>query len=294
MEEVLNSELVFVGDNNEALTDTYKVAEVFGKEHNKVCRDINNLGCSSDFQNANFGVSFIIRDLPNGWHKKEKYYTMTKDGFTFLVMGYTGAKAARFKEAYISAFNRMEKKLREQVTKPQQDDIDVSKYGRKELAQLLIESDEELGDALEQLERKKEEVAVLKYRLEQMEKCREESLHVSIPSAFPEGKEQSSLLKRVERLEKIVSAFAGDVEGLKEWKKEDVSDMYYKPEFYKKYPECIYISSPVLTPSVMYRAMDMEGLRIRLWKELSIEISPFRYCSSFMSTSSFRQKSKSE
>lgn len=36
MEEVLNSELVFVGDNNEALTDTYKVAEVFGKEHNKV------------------------------------------------------------------------------------------------------------------------------------------------------------------------------------------------------------------------------------------------------------------
>lgn len=231
MEEVLNSELVFVGDNNEALTDTYKVAEVFGKEHNKVCRDINNLGCSSDFQNANFGVSFIIRDLPNGGHKKEKYYTMTKDGFTFLVMGYTGAKAARFKEAYISAFNRMEKKLREQVTKPQQDDIDVSKYGRKELAQLLIESDEELGDALEQLERKKEEVAVLKYRLEQMEKCREESLHVSIPSAFPEGKEQSSLLKRVERLEKIVSAFAGDVEGLKEWKKEDVSDMYYKPEF---------------------------------------------------------------
>lgn len=275
MEEVLNSELVFVGDNNEALTDTYKVAEVFGKEHNKVCRDINNLGCSSDFQNANFGVSFIIRDLPNGGHKKEKYYTMTKDGFTFLVMGYTGAKAARFKEAYISAFNRMEKKLREQVTKPQQDDIDVSKYGRKELAQLLIESDEELGDALEQLERKKEEVAVLKYRLEQMEKCREESLHVSIPSAFPEGKEQSSLLKRVERLEKIVSAFAGDVEGLKEWKKEDVSDMYYKPEFYKKYPECIYISSPVLTPSVMYRAMDMEDLRIRLWKELSIEISPF-------------------
>lgn len=92
MEEVLNSELVFVGDNNEALTDTYKVAEVFGKEHNKVCRDINNLGCSSDFQNANFGVSFIIRDLPNGGHKKEKYYTMTKDGFTFLVMGYTGAK----------------------------------------------------------------------------------------------------------------------------------------------------------------------------------------------------------
>lgn len=282
MEEVLNKELVFIGNNNEALTDTYKVAEVFGKEHNKVCRDINNLGCSADFQNANFGVSFIIRDLPNGGHKKEKYYTMTKDGFTFLVMGYTGAKAARFKEAYISAFNHMEKKLREQGMKPQQDDIDVSKYGRKELAQLLIESDEELGDALEQLDRKKEEVAVLKYRLEQMEKSQCGSQPESEETDGPDSVQQpvwnldlSAILNRLKRLEKIVSAFAGDGNGLKEWKKEDISDMYYKPEYYKKHPECIYISSPVLTPSVMYRAMDLEDLRIRLWKELKIEMSPF-------------------
>jgi hypothetical protein len=33
---------------------------------------------------------------------------MTKDGFIFLVMGYTGKKAAVFKEAYITRFNQME------------------------------------------------------------------------------------------------------------------------------------------------------------------------------------------
>jgi hypothetical protein len=36
---------------------------------------------------------------------------MTKDGFVFLVMGFTGKKAAAFKEAYIAEFNRMEAQL---------------------------------------------------------------------------------------------------------------------------------------------------------------------------------------
>ena len=34
---------------------------------------------------------------------------MTRDGFTMLVMGYTGAKAMRFKELYIKRFNEMER-----------------------------------------------------------------------------------------------------------------------------------------------------------------------------------------
>ena len=37
---------------------------------------------------------------------------MTRDGFTFLVMGFTGAKAAQFKEQYISEFNKMEAYIR--------------------------------------------------------------------------------------------------------------------------------------------------------------------------------------
>lgn len=40
-------------------------------------------------------------------------YVMTKDGFSFLVMGYTGKKAGLFKEEYIKAFNTMERSLKE-------------------------------------------------------------------------------------------------------------------------------------------------------------------------------------
>lgn len=40
-------------------------------------------------------------------------YYLTRDGFTLLAMGFTGKIAARFKEAYIEAFNEMERTLRE-------------------------------------------------------------------------------------------------------------------------------------------------------------------------------------
>lgn len=38
-------------------------------------------------------------------------YYLTRDGFTFPAMGFTGKIAARFKEACINAFNEMERKL---------------------------------------------------------------------------------------------------------------------------------------------------------------------------------------
>ena len=38
-------------------------------------------------------------------------YYMNRDGFTLLVMGYTGEKAIQFKMAYIKQFNAMEKAL---------------------------------------------------------------------------------------------------------------------------------------------------------------------------------------
>lgn len=44
-------------------------------------------------------------------NRSKPMYYMTRDGFTLLVMGYTGEKAMRFKEAYINQFNAMEKAL---------------------------------------------------------------------------------------------------------------------------------------------------------------------------------------
>ncbi len=103
------NEIVFCGDNGQLITTSLKVAEVFGKEHNKVVRDIENLSCSDNFRVANFGDTPYVNPQ-NG--QTYKIYSMTKDGFVFLVMGYRGAKAAQFKEAYINAFNKMEQSIR--------------------------------------------------------------------------------------------------------------------------------------------------------------------------------------
>lgn len=86
-----------------AVVSSRKIAEIFEKQHAHVLRDIKNLDCSPEFWQSNFGESTY-----KSRGKKFPEYLMTKDGFTFLVMGYTGKKAAEFKEAYIKRFNEME------------------------------------------------------------------------------------------------------------------------------------------------------------------------------------------
>lgn len=97
--------------NNRIVTTSLRVAEYFGKEHYRVLRAISELECSDDFRAANFGVSNYTKQNGNVKKSYPMYY-LTRDGFTFLAMGFTGKIAARFKEAYIRAFDEMEETLR--------------------------------------------------------------------------------------------------------------------------------------------------------------------------------------
>ena len=93
--------------NGELVTTSKIVADAFGKTHRDVIRDLNNLQCSDDFRVRNFAQS----SYKSRQNKTLKCVTMTRDGFSFLCMGFTGKKAAKWKEAYINAFNQMEKGL---------------------------------------------------------------------------------------------------------------------------------------------------------------------------------------
>lgn len=108
-----SEQLVSIQDNK-VVTSSLQVANYFNKQHKDVLRAINQLDCSIDFKERNFAPSFYIRELEGrGQHKYPMYY-MTKDGFSFLVMGFTGKQAAKFKEDYINAFNKMEEYIRGQ------------------------------------------------------------------------------------------------------------------------------------------------------------------------------------
>lgn len=102
-------DLVFVSQTNVLATDSFLVAKFFGKQHKDVLRKIKYLECSLDFTQRNFTLCHKNNELQN--NKLQPFYQMTKDGFMFLVMGFTGKKAATIKEAYINAFNLMAEKL---------------------------------------------------------------------------------------------------------------------------------------------------------------------------------------
>lgn len=95
------------------MTTSLDVAEHFGKQHKDVLKRIASLDCSPEFHQRNFAPMSIKVSVGNGAQREDPAYRMTRDGFTFLCMGFTGAKAARWKEAYIDAFNQMEQALRE-------------------------------------------------------------------------------------------------------------------------------------------------------------------------------------
>lgn len=100
---------VFADTNDTARVDSLFVASAFEKNHKEVLRDIrritaDNSGLSVEFRQRNFAPSYYH----NKQNKKQPCYYLTRDGFTMLVMGYTGAKAMKFKEMYIKRFNEME------------------------------------------------------------------------------------------------------------------------------------------------------------------------------------------
>lgn len=97
---------VFI-DGNTVKTNSRFVADVFGRQHKDVLSAIRKLDCSNEFSRRNFTPSNYL----NSRGQEQPMVEMTFDGFTFLVMGFTGRVAAQFKEAYITEFNRMRHQL---------------------------------------------------------------------------------------------------------------------------------------------------------------------------------------
>ncbi len=101
---------VFADTKNTARVNSLFVAKFFEKQHFHVLRDIAKItdtksGLSEEFIKNNFTTD-TYKDSTG---RKLPCCQMTRDGFTMLVMGYSGAKAMHFKELYIKRFNEMER-----------------------------------------------------------------------------------------------------------------------------------------------------------------------------------------
>lgn len=102
--------IVFMKDGG-VFASSRDVASFFCKQHKDVLRDIRNLIEKEPSLGQRNFAPFKINDLTG---ESTSHYEMDRDGFTLLAMGFTGARALKWKLSYIAAFNAMEAQLRAQ------------------------------------------------------------------------------------------------------------------------------------------------------------------------------------
>ena len=132
------SNLVYL-KNEEAVCSSVDVAKNFRKRHDNVMRAIEDVlrGLLKIEQTPMlFKKSFYVEEQ-NG--QRYPMYLMNRDGFTLLVMGFTGKKALEWKLRYIKAFNEMEALLREQSTVLYTETRDMGKVTRKAETEVLAQ-----------------------------------------------------------------------------------------------------------------------------------------------------------
>jgi Rha family phage regulatory protein len=124
----MTNNLVTIQDNR-AITTSLKIAEIFDKPHHNVLRDIRNLKIPDDFRKLNFDE--LEYSYKNAINRTVKYpmFNISRDGFTLLAMGFTGKKAMQFKLAYIEAFNKMEKILKNNKPQLPKAELDMKALG---------------------------------------------------------------------------------------------------------------------------------------------------------------------
>lgn len=97
--------------SKDGTTTSQIVAQHFEKRHANVLRSIDDLGCSEEFRRLNFEPTYFV----DSRGIEQRVVNLTKDGFSMVVMGFTGAKAVEWKEKFLKAFNMMEQHIRDEL-----------------------------------------------------------------------------------------------------------------------------------------------------------------------------------
>jgi Rha family phage regulatory protein len=153
------SKLVFI-NNNQVVTDSLTVADVFGKNHADVLRDIRvqleklNEAGESDWGISNFAETQYQHEQNKQWYKK---YNLTEEAFTLVAFAYITPEAMKMKITFIQEFKRMREELAKQFEKPKSQAEMLLVY-----AQQFVEQEKRLTqveDRLAETEKKQENLS---------------------------------------------------------------------------------------------------------------------------------------
>ena len=134
------NELVYL-KNDAAVCDSLQVAEKFGKRHDKLIAEIRRMYGELIGKRSpqNGGAKFFFESTYENRGKHYPMFLMTRDGFSVLVMGFTGKNALEWKLQYIRAFNQMEKLIQEKSTAAYQLSDQAEKATRKTETDIIKE-----------------------------------------------------------------------------------------------------------------------------------------------------------
>ena len=172
------NEIKINNDNGTLTVSSLQVAEDFEKEHRNVVQAIEELKKGVAEKSADLFIESSYQHRQN--KQTYKCYNLTRDGFSLLVMGFTGKKALEWKLKYIEAFNLMEQKIRERYS-------DISPQ-----LQFLIDMERKQ----KQLEKKQEE---LESKIADISEIRDNT----IKATFEYGRISSELQKSISKTVKI-------------------------------------------------------------------------------------------
>ncbi len=172
------NEIKINNDNGTLTVSSLQVAEDFEKEHRNVVQAIEELKKGVAEKSADLFIESSYQHPQN--KQTYKCYNLTRDGFSLLVMGFTGKKALEWKLKYIEAFNLMEQKIRERYS-------DISPQ-----LQFLIDMERKQ----KQLEKKQEE---LENKIADISEIRDNT----IKATFEYGRISSELQKSISKTVKI-------------------------------------------------------------------------------------------
>lgn len=105
-------EIILQNKEGEILASSREVAERFGKLNKNVNQSIKNLMV----ENSTVKNMFIETEYKSSRGRMEVEYLMNRDGFSLLVMGFTGKEALEWKLKYIAAFNKMEETIKHSLS----------------------------------------------------------------------------------------------------------------------------------------------------------------------------------
>ena len=107
--------LITKSEDGKLVVSSRRVADDFRRRHSDVIKAIEDkMKVNEILRSPKYFIESTYTDKSN---RQSKEYLLTKDGFSFIVMGFNGKIADEWKLKYIEAFNTMERKLKE-ISKP--------------------------------------------------------------------------------------------------------------------------------------------------------------------------------